>query len=59
MTSGDLNIGLTEKKKLFTKCVGLSTIYQTPFAVCRRGGGRKGPGPIPNLSEPPGIGLKV
>ena len=32
MTSGDLHIDLT-KKKVITKVVGLSTNYQTPFAV--------------------------
>ena len=34
MTSGDLNIDLTQKK-FSTKVIVLSTNYQMPFAVCR------------------------
>ena len=60
MTSGELNIDLTKKKKN-AKVVSLSTNYQTPFAVCRYdswfsrsdGGGVKRPlRPFPSLSEP-------
>ena len=54
MTSGDLNIDLTQKN--FEKVVGLSTYYQTLLAVCRYDswfsrseGGRRGP---PPESEP-------
>ena len=58
MTSGDLNIDLTQKK-LFTKVVSRSTNYQTPlpFVATIRAfrvltGARKGPRPIQSLSEP-------
>ena len=57
MTSGELNIDLTQKKN--TKAVGLSMNYQMPFTVCRSDswffiseGGSKVPHPIPNLSAP-------
>ena len=59
MTSGDLNIDLTQKKVFSTKVVGLSTIYQMAFAVCRYAswfsrsdGGPKSPPPPPPDSEP-------
>ena len=59
MTSGELNIDLTQKK-FHTKVVGFPMNYSTPFAVCWytiRGfrdltGGEKFPRPIPSLSEP-------
>ena len=35
MTSGDLNIDLTQKSVFFTKFVGLSTNYRSLFSVCR------------------------
>ena len=58
MTSGDLNIDLTQQT-LLIKVVGLPTSYPLPFAVCRYDScfrdltwGRKGPRPIPSISEP-------
>ena len=61
MTSGDLNIDLTQKK-LFTKVVSRSTNYQTPlpFVATMRAfrvltGAKKVPARFRVFQSPPGI----
>ena len=66
MTASVLDIGLTQKS-LFTKVVGISKNYQTPFAVCRDhscfsrsdggGGGKRPNARFRAFQSTPGIGL--
>ena len=65
MTSGDLNIDLTQKK-LFTKVVSRSTNYQTPlpFVATIRAfrvltGAKKAPARFRVFQSPPGIRLSA
>ena len=58
MTSGDLNIDLTQKKVVYKSCKSFNELSNA-LAVCRYDScfsssdeGQKGPRPIQSLSEP-------